>query len=249
LSEYLILLGVGTLAGVINVVAGGGSMLTLPALIFLGLPPTVANGTNRIAIVTQNVGAVWGFERQGLIQRGWLRPAAPPAIVGALLGTWIATAVDDASFQRALAVVMILIAAYTVWDPLKGKELTDEADFEGHALGKIGVRAAFFLLGVYGGFIQIGVGFFVLALAMSAGLDLVRGNALKAVLVLVYTIPALALFGMADKVHWQMGTVLALGNLTGALLGVRLAIKAGHVWIKRFVTVAVLVLAARLLLS
>ena len=223
MAEYLILLGVGTLAGVINVVAGGGSMLTVPALIFLGLPPTVANGTNRIAIVTQNVGAVWGFHRQGLIERGWLKLAAPPAVAGALLGTWIATVVDDASFQRALAIVMILIAGYTVWDPLKGKDLTGKANFEDHALGKVGVGAAFFLLGVYGGFIQIGVGFFVLALAMSAGLDLVRGNALKAMLVLVYTVPALALFGAAGKVHWQMGTVLALGNFTGALLGVRLA--------------------------
>ena len=222
-------------------------MLTVPALILLGLPPTVANGTNRIALLVQNIGAVGSFHRRGMIQRQWLSLSGPPAIAGAILGTWVATVIDDASFQTALAVVMIAIAVYTLWDPMKGRQITGELDFTHHRLGKNGVRVAFFFVGVYGGFIQIGVGFLVLALAMSAGLDLVRGNALKVLLVLAYTIPALALFTLAGKVDWPTGLVLAVGNLTGALIGVRLAIWAGHTWIKRFVTVAVLVLAGRLL--
>ncbi len=222
-------------------------MLTVPVLILLGLPPTVANGTNRVAILVQNVGAVWSFRRRRMIEAGWLGIVGPPAVLGALLGTWIATIIDDASFQRVLAVVMILIAVYTLWDPVRGKSGTGSLDPATHPLGKTGLRAAFFLVGVYGGFIQIGVGFIVLALALSAGLDLVRGSALKVLLVLVYTIPALALFSLSGKVDWPTGIALAVGTLAGALIGVRLAIRAGHVWIKRFVTLAVLVLAGRLL--
>ena len=235
------------MAGVINLLAGGGSMLTVPALILLGLPPTVANGTNRVAILVQNVGAVWSFRERGLIDRGWLTVAGPPAVAGALLGTWIATIIDDASFQKILAVVMIAIAVYTLWDPVKGKIGEGALDGDRHPLGKNGLRIAFFLVGVYGGFIQIGVGFIVLALALSAGMDLVRGSALKVLLVLAYTIPSLALFALSGKVDWAKGLALAAGNLTGALIGVRLAIRAGHKWIKRFVTIAVLVLAGRLL--
>ncbi|MGI9627365.1 MAG: sulfite exporter TauE/SafE family protein [Longimicrobiales bacterium] len=239
----------GTVAGVINMVAGGGSMLTVPALIFMGLPPTVANGTNRVALLAQNVGGVWGFQRSGLIRTEWLRFAGPPAIFGAILGTWMATIIPDASFQRILGVVMVLIAAYTLWDPVKGGEVVENVDFANHPLGKWGFRIAFFLVGVYGGFIQIGVGFIVLALATSAGLDLVRGSAMKVLLVLAYTIPALVMFTIAGKVNWPLGLALAAGTITGATLGVKLAIKAGHVWIKRFVTVVVLLLAGRLLLT
>ena len=224
-------------------------MLTVPALIFLGLPPTVANGTNRVALLIQNIGAVGSFHRRGLVRREWLPLAGPPLVLGALLGTWGATVIDDASFQRALAVAMILVAAYTVWDPLKGRQITTEADLTEHVMGKAGLRIAFFLIGVYGGFIQIGVGFIILALSTSAGLDLVRGSSLKCLLVLTYSIPAIVLFSSAGKIHWPMGFVMAGGNFLGAVIGVRLAVRAGHVWIKRFVTLAVLILAGRLLLT
>ena len=115
-SSYLLLFGVGSVAGVLNVVAGGGSFLTLPALIFLGLPPTLANGTNRVGVVLQNAGAVWSFRRHGMIDWSYLLWAALPAMVGAILGSWVALWVGDELFQRILAFLMIAVTLWTLWD-------------------------------------------------------------------------------------------------------------------------------------
>ena len=175
-TTALILFLVGLVAGTLNVIAGGGSMLTLPVMIFLGLPPTIANGTNRVAILIQNVGASWSFHRRGLISKEWLVLAIPPALLGAVLGTIAAVNVGDLAFQRILAVVLVGAAAWTIWHPAKALEDGNAAPPAG---GKRWVYvAAFFGIGVYGGFIQAGVGFVILAVTSMAGLNLIQGNAL-----------------------------------------------------------------------
>ena len=250
---YLLLFAAGALAGTLNVLAGGGSFITLPLLIFLGLPSTVANGTNRIAILVQNAGAVWNFNRHGVMDWSWLRRAALPALAGAGLGTWAAVRVGDASFQRILATLMVVFAVVMLVDPVRSRfgraGSTDEPESDRKAkpaLSGAGFSAAFFAAGVYGGFVQAGVGFFILALAMLAGLDLVRGNALKVLVVLVYTPLALVLFAIAGKVDWAMGAALAGGNLLGGLLGSHLTVLKGHAWVKRVVVVMILVFAVKL---
>ncbi len=237
-----ILIGVGLIAGAFNVIAGGGSLLTLPVLIFLGLPPTVANGTNRVAILVQNVGAVSSFARHRVIDWRWIPRAGAPAVVGAVLGTWLAVRIGDDAFRRLLAGVIVLVAAWTLWDPLKHRPRPVEPM---HGWG-VGTAVAFFLIGVYGGFVQAGVGFIILAVATTRGLDLVRGNALKVLVVLMFTPLALLLFSLSDKVHWLAGTALAAGNLLGGLVGVHLSILKGHRWIRRVVLVTVLLFAIRL---
>ncbi|MDX1661006.1 MAG: sulfite exporter TauE/SafE family protein [Gemmatimonadota bacterium] len=237
---YLILVAAGTVAGAINVIAGGGSFLTLPVLIFLGLPPTVANGTNRIAILVQNVGAVASFQRHGLIGGSLLARAAVPAVIGAVVGTWIAIEIGDETFRDLLALLMIVVSLWTLWDP------AGAASGQGGGatrLGEVTFPLAFFAIGIYGGFVQAGVGFLVLAATTLAGLDLVRGNALKVSLILVFTPIALGIFAWAGKVDPGMGAALALGNLTGGLIGVRLTVLRGHAWVKRVVTVAVIAFA------
>lgn len=243
-----LLYGAGVIAGILNVLAGGGSLLTLPVMIFLGLPPTVANGTNRVAILVQNVAAVWGFQRHRLVDRAWLPLAALPAVAGAALGAWLAVLIDDDSFRRLLAVLMVLSAAWTVWNPLGRGEPRREALAAGLSAGRrAALIAGFFVAGVYGGFVQAGVGFVLLGVITLAGLDLVRGNALKVLLVLAYTPISLAIFAAGGLVDWGIGAALALGNLTGALIGVRLAVLKGHAWIRNVVTVTVVVFAIRLL--
>lgn len=237
---YLILIVVGTVAGTINVIAGGGSFLTLPALIFLGLPATVANGTNRIAILVQNVGAVAGFHRHRLIGGRLLARVALPAVVGAVLGTWIAIEIGDETFRDLLALIMVVVSLWTLWDPGGAVSGTDGG---ASRLGPATLPLAFFAIGIYGGFVQAGVGFLILAATTLAGLDLVRGNALKVALILTFTPIALAIFAWGGKVDWGMGAALAAGNLTGGLLGVRLTVLKGHAWIKRVVTVAVIAFA------
>lgn len=241
---------VGGVAGTLNVIAGGGSFLTLPVMIFLGLPPTVANGTNRVAILVQNLGATGAFQRHRIIEWGLFARVVAPALVGAGLGTWAALAIGDEAFRRALAVLMVVVALWTLWDPFGTSRGTigspDEERGPGRRLGTAGLAIAFFLVGLYGGFVQAGVGFLILAATTLAGLDLVRGNALKVLVILSFTPLALALFALGGKVEWGLGTALATGNLLGGFLGVHLTVLKGHAWVKRVVTGAVVVFAVLL---
>ena len=159
----------------------------------------------------------------------------------------------DASFQRILATLMVVFAVVMLVDPARsrfgraGSIDEPESDRKAEpALSGTGFSAAFFAAGVYGGFVQAGVGFFILALAMLAGLDLVRGNALKVLVVLVYTPLALVLFAIAGKVDWAMGAALAGGNLLGGLLGSHLTVLKGHAWVKRIVVAMIVVFAVKL---
>ncbi|MGW8267471.1 MAG: sulfite exporter TauE/SafE family protein [Longimicrobiales bacterium] len=245
-GAYSLLSAVGFVAGTLNVIAGGGSFLALPVLIFLGLPATVANGTNRVAILLQNTGAVWSFRRRGVFSRRWLSWAALPALAGAGLGTWLAVEMGDRSFERVLAALMVVVTVWTIWDPVKKREPRDELGEGLGALGRWGLIAGFFLAGIYGGFVQAGVGFLILTLTTLGGLDLVRGNALKVLLILAFTPLSLALFAATGNVAWGMGLALAAGNFAGGLLGVRLTVLKGHAWVRRVVLVTVFVFAVKL---
>lgn len=246
LLSALLLFAVGLVAGTLNVIAGGGSTLTLPVMIFLGLPPTVANGTNRVAILVQNVGAAWSFQRRRLTTVAWLWLAVPPAVVGAVLGTLLAVRIGDVAFQRILAIVLVAVAAWTVWRPAPAAG--GEAAGPPSGLRRWAFVGAFFLVGFYGGFLQAGVGFVILAVTSAGGLDLVRGNAVKVTLILCFTPLALALFWWSGKVDWLMGGSLALGNLLGGLAGVRLQILKGHGWVRNVVTITMVIFAVRLLI-
>ena len=237
----------GTAAGALNVIAGGGSFLTLPLLIFMGLPPTLANGTNRVGILLQNIGAVWGFNRHGVLDWRWAMWGAIPSAAGAVIGTWGALAVGDRAFTRILAGLMIALTLYTLWDPL-GKRQGDNTGVRPRPR-RLPVAAGFFLVGIYGGFVQAGVGFLVLAATTLGGLDLVRGNAVKVFAILAFTTISLGLFAYNGMVEWSTGLVLAAGTRAGGQLGVKLTVLKGHRWVKGVVTVAVIGFAIKLLLS
>lgn len=240
-----LLFTVGLVAGVVNVIAGGGSFLTVPLMIFLGLPPTVANGTNRLAIITQNVGAVWTFHRKKLITREWLLLGVPPSVVGAVVGTIAAVRIGDLAFQRVLALMMVAITAWTLWKPLP--KVVGEGSSLPTGARRVGFMVAFFAVGLYGGFIQAGVGFLILAVTSAGGLDLIRGNAVKVTLALVFTPLTLVLFAASGKVDWVMAVWLAAGNYLGGLAGVHLQVLKGHAWVRNVVTATIVVFAARLL--
>jgi len=238
---------VGLIAGTLNVIAGGGSLLSLPVMIFLGLPPTVANGTNRVAILIQNIGASWSFHRRGLVSRDWLLLAVPPAVLGGIVGTVAAVQIGEIEFQRVLAVILVVAAAWQIWNPIK---LTPEGDAAlPKGMRRLAFIAAFFLIGAYGGFIQAGIGFLLLAATSAAGFNLIRGNALKVTVVLAFTPLALVLFAWNGKVDWAMGFALAAGNFLGGLAGVHLQILKGHKWVRAVVTVVIVIFAIRLLFA
>jgi hypothetical protein len=242
--DWALLFVVGVVCGAINTIAGGGSLLSLPALIFLGVPATVANGTNRVGILLQNVVATASFRRHRVLDLRALAWAAAPATVGAGLGTWLALQLGDSSFQRVLAWVMVAVSLWTLlgrrqmqrWRQGNGERKT--------SLLALGV--GFFVVGIYGGFVQAGVGFLILAATSLAGLDLVRGNAVKVLAVMCFTVLSLAIFAWDGKVVWGLGLALGLGNALGGEIGVRLSMLKGERWIERVVTVAVIVFAIRL---
>ena len=244
---HVALFAAGLFAGGLNVVAGGGSFLTLPVLIFWGLPASVANGTNRIGILTQNVGAVWGFDRYKVLRWRWAPWTALPAAVGAVGGTWGALIVGDAAFKRVLAFLMVAISLWTLWDPLRRKRSEPGAARQG-ADRRQPLRAGRRLLRRRSliGFVQAGVGFLILAVTTMAGLDLVRGNALKVLVILVATPLSLAIFAGSGRVDRPLGLTLAAGNFLGGLVGVRLTVLKGHRWVRGVVTVTVVVFALKL---
>ncbi|MGE4544108.1 MAG: sulfite exporter TauE/SafE family protein [Pedobacter sp.] len=244
--HMLLLALVGVMAGVLNVLAGGGSLLTLPLLIFMGLPAATANGTNRIAILVQNLFAITGFHRLGVLSWRLALLCAAPAVLGSYFGARLAVQIDDALFQKLLAGIMLGVLALTLWDPakrLQGRALQLSA-------GKIVVLlASFFSIGVYGGFVQAGVGFLIIAGLLFQGLDLVQTNAIKVTVVFFFTLIALGVFIRHGQVNYQLGLSLAAGNAAGGWLAAHLAVKKGHAWMKRVVSLAVAVFAVKLLLG
>jgi len=243
--ETLALVGAGFAASVLNVLAGGGSFLTLPLLIFLGLPATEANGTNRLGVLAQNAGGVFAFHRHGVLDWRHALDAAAPAVPGAALGAWLALQVGDRDFRRILATLMLAVTLFTLADG--GGRFASL--LRGFAHRRLVLGLGFALVGVYAGFVQAGVGFLVLALTTLAGLDLVRGNAVKVAIILVTTALSLAFFAVADKIHWAAGAALAAGSLAGSLVGVRLTVLKGHAWVRGVVTAAIVVFAVKLWLG
>ena len=249
-TSLLALFVSGLVAGVINVIAGGGSFLTLPVLIFAGLPPTVANATNRVGILIQNVGAVWGFHRHRKLDWHWTALTAGPASMGALLGTWLALEISDEGFRKVLALLMVGVTLWTLLQPTvrrdRNARTAEEAPDRPVGVRGLALAAGCFGVGIYGGFVQAGVGFFILAVLGMAGLDLVRGNALKVLIILLFTTLSLAIFAWQGKVEWVPGLVLAAGTLVGGQVGVHLTVLKGHRWVRGVVTVAVVVFAVLL---
>jgi len=237
---YIAVVGTGFLCGFINTFAGSGSLISLPLLIFLGLPANVANGTNRVAILMQNVVAVGSFRQQRVLDvRGGLILAIP-AVIGSIVGAEIAVDVDEDALRKVIGGLMLFMLVVILVKPnrwLTGRpEMTKRPGVLQHLV--------FFAIGVYGGFIQAGVGIFLIAgLVLGAGYDLVRGNAVKLLIVLCFTPFALAVFVMAGQVQWGIGIILGLGNMLGAWVASRMAVKRGAGFV-RVILILVIIAAA-----
>lgn len=243
LLDVLLLLSGGLAAGFINTLAGGGSAITIPILTEI-VGVNVANGTNRIAILAANASAVARFQQGGAVPWHRVWRLIPPTVIGAGLGAWGATQVSGGVMKRVFAVVLVLVAASVLLRPSRW--------VEGHErdLGEPWRSLIFFGIGFYGGFVQAGVGFLLLmGLVLGSGLDLVKGNAAKVVLILVYTPVALVFFASASQVDLQVGLVLSIGQMTGAWIAARLAILKGAAWIRWVLVAAATVAALRMLLT
>jgi len=238
--DIILIIAIGFFAGFINTLAGSGSLLTLPLLIFMGLPANVANGTNRIAILLQNVVGVSSFKHQKVFdfKEGiWL---ALPAVLGSVVGAQLAVDIDEAMMKKFIGGLLIFMFFFILMKPSRWLNSSEKVQAK-PGLWQIII---FFFIGMYGGFIQAGVGFFLLAgLVLGAGFDLVKANAVKVFIVLVYTAFALMVFIMNDQVNYTVGLVLAVGNMAGAFVAARYAVRLGAKFV-RYILLATLVVAS-----
>lgn len=242
-----LLMLIGCISGFLNVVAGGGSLLTVPVMIFMGMPGPVANGTNRIAILAQNITAIYTFCKKGFSDFRLSVSLAMASLPGALLGAYAGTRLEGVWFNRVLAVimfvVMILMSVERKSKPSgkqSGKKLDPKRYVQAHLL-MLGV-------GVYGGFIQVGVGFILMPILYRVlGLDLVRVNMHKVFIVACYTVVALCVFASQIQLMWVLGAFLAAGHVVGGWLGAHFSIKRGESLIKMVLNGVLVIFIIKLL--
>ncbi|MGY6648344.1 sulfite exporter TauE/SafE family protein [Wenyingzhuangia sp. IMCC45574] len=237
--ELLQLICVGFIAGVVNTMAGGGSLLTLPMLIFMGLSESVANGTNRIALFLQTGTAVAGFKSKGVTTFPFSIYLAIPASIGAFIGAKYAIDIDGETFKKILSIVMIVVVLLIVF---KQQKKIVEKQLE-RTKGKylFFSMIAFFFIGLYGGFLNAGVGFIMLLILPYLNkFSLVKSNATKVTVVFIYMTISLLVFIMNGKVDWTLGLTMAIGNSLGAWFASRYSVKKGD----KFVRVALLVIVS-----
>ena len=234
----------GVIAGFVNVNAGAGSLLTLPALILFGLPPAVANGTNRIAILTGAISATSNFKAKGVFDISLAYWIVPPALIGAVIGSIVVISLPDRVFNLILSMVMMLVLVVILINPQKRFAKKHEDLSNKH---KMAAALSFLFIGFYGGFIQAGVGILIIAtLSLTTGLPLVKINSLKMFVVGIYTIFALIVFILNGKVHWLIGLVLAAGNALGSYIGSNLGIKHGDRFTRIILIVSVIAMALKI---
>ena len=233
----------GAVAGFINVTAGGGSTLSVPVLIFLGLDAAVANGTNRIAIFIQNISAVYSFKKEKYQQFGLSMKLALLTLPGSIIGALLAVKISDALFQKILALVMIgIIISMILPRPKTALDNTQDKKIS------ISVILSMIFIGFYGGFIQVGVGFILMAaINYLLKFDLVHVNMHKVFIVLIYTVPALIIFIITKNVNWTFGLSLAGGNAFGGWWAAKFSVKKGDKLIRIILMIAIFIMSLKLL--
>jgi len=245
-TTIALLLAGGLVAGVVNTLAGGGSLLTVPLLIFLGLPGTIANGTNRVGIVVQNLTAAWRFRAEGVSGFRDAMPVLAASGAGSLIGAYAISQVSSALFERLFGIVMIALLV----PMLRGARRSAQRDRAPDAVRPWsgGLRAlVFFGIGVYGGALQAGVGIFLLFALSRSGFDLVRANSIKVVVIAALTAVAVPVFVIERQIDWVAASVLIVGFALGGTLGARLAVVGGERLIRPVLALAIVAMAGRML--
>ncbi|MFP4512956.1 MAG: sulfite exporter TauE/SafE family protein [Acidimicrobiales bacterium] len=237
--DALLLIGGGLVAGAVNSLAGGGSLLTVPLLVFTGTPGTMANGSNRIGVLVSNVAATMEFRRQGIRALPNLVPILVASLVGSLIGAALVSQLDDSSFEAVFGLLMLPLLVLSLYRPKVGRAR------EPWSLPV--TVAVFFGIGVYAGAFQAGVGLLLTAALLASGFDVVRANAIKVIVILAATAMVLPVFIISGDVAWAPGLVLAVGFAAGGTLGAHLTIHRGEVLVRPIMVIAVVASATRLL--
>jgi uncharacterized protein len=240
-----LLIFAGFMVGIINTIAGSGTVITYSLFMMLGLPVNMANGTIRLGVVMQTLASTLNFKRHDALD--WKKgfKLAIPVVIGSVIGAQIAVEINEAIFQKILAVVLLIMLFFIFYRPERWlKQQMHKIQSKPTVIQLI----LFFIIGLYGGFIHIGVGIFMLSvLVLNAGYDLVKANAIKVMTVFLYSPFALAVFMMNDQVHYGMGLIAAIGNVFGGIVGSRMAISWGNNFVRWVLMVVIILFSAYLL--
>jgi uncharacterized membrane protein YfcA len=246
MSEIIViaLICSGILVGFINTLAGGGTIISLSLLMFLGLPATVANGTNRIAVLFQNIVAVANFRKNNTLELKKGLSLTIPTILGSVAGAGIAVKLNENIVEIAIAIIMLCLLFIMLLRPkqwLEGnlKRYLQKPTWKTYIL--------FFIIGLYGGFIHVGVGYFILAtLVLHSGFNLVKANVVKNLLVLCYIPFTLIIFIWNGQVYWTYGLIHAIGNIIGAYIASKYAVKWGSEFVRWVVIIVISITVAHI---
>lgn len=248
-----IILTAGIGAGIMNTVGGGGSILTLPALMFFGgLSGPDANATNRIGIIPQNVMAIYKFRQGGVRGDSFAWPIVLISLPFALMGAWLATFINAKDFNTFLGILMLALLVPILVKPPSKLTKDEDAVLVWSRIGRNRqwlVGCSFALVGLYAGFIQAGAGLIIIAVSgMLMRMNLLQANYLKLILVLLWNVAALLVFSMSDlNIHWSAGLAMFIGQVIGAWMGSWVALKKGESWIKVILVLSILISSAKLL--
>ncbi|MBI2568531.1 MAG: sulfite exporter TauE/SafE family protein [Candidatus Schekmanbacteria bacterium] len=246
-EEMAIVVVSGIVAGTINTMVGGGSLITLPVLIFLGLSPAVANGTNRLSLVGQTATASLAYYRTGIVRPHLAVQLAIPALVASVLGALVATDLSAAALRKVIG--LLLPAALIVVFAEPHKRLSRLGGLSPRKQLAI-AHVVFFGLGFYGGFLGAGIGVLIMtALVVIYGMTLLETNGVKTIVNLLLSCASLVVFWHAGAIDWRLGVPLLLANSVGGVAGAHLAVRGGEKGIRLALVVVVAVSSVKLLLG
>ncbi len=246
LAEYLIIIFGSFIAGCINTLAGSGSAITLAILTeVMGLPGNLANGSNRVGVVAQGSTTSYVFYKNGKLDFKESGPIILLIFIGALFGVYVATQISNDQFREVFKYLMIAMLLIILIRPKRWLIDNNVAIVKPTLL----TAPLFIALGFYGGFIQMGMGVFCLALfVLVSKYDIISANALKAFAVFFYSIFVIAIFQYKGLIDWKAGSLLAVGQMIGGYFTAQFAskYKSADVWAYRVLVIIVILVILRL---
>jgi uncharacterized membrane protein YfcA len=246
LSRIIVLVASAFLAGAINTLAGGGTLLTFPALMGFGkLDSVAANGTSTVALVTGSVSGAWGLRRELGEARRWLWLLLPPCVLGGAFGTLLVTELDKKYFDALVPWLILTATLLFLVQPVLARWFAPKDDHPPSRRVMASIVAFQFLVAIYGGYFGAGIGILMLSsLGFTGILDIRRLNALKTILAAAINLVATLVFVLNREVDWSLAWPMALGAIAGGYVGAQLGRRLPRAVVRWFVIAVGLGLSA-----
>lgn len=230
ISIFLILVISGLFVGFINTLSAGGTAISIALYLALGLSPAQANATNRIGVLLQSSLTSVLFSRKGFLKNTHFFRLALPTMSGALVGAVLSLVLPEILFSYFMGISLLVMIVFLFRSPKK----FEEDDFSKTENGISFLQyLTFFLIGIYGGFVQVGTGFLLMSAgSMLLGYNIIKTNALKTTVMAFYTVIAVLIFWQDGSIHWQYGLLHSIGTFIGSFIATKLAFKKGAKFIK-----------------